>query len=64
MFFKSIFKGFALFIFVVSVSAQETPLSEIFFLDLGIVIEPEKGTESYSRVISKHQRKKLLKSKR
>ena len=33
--------------------AQETPLSEIFFLDLGIVIEPAKGNESYSRVVDK-----------
>ena len=64
MFFKSIFKGFALFIFVVLVSAQETPLSEIFFLDLGIVIEPEKGTESYSRVISKTSKEKTFKIKK
>ena len=33
--------------------AQETPLSEIFFLDLGIVIEPAKGNESYSRIVDK-----------
>ena len=33
--------------------AQETPLSEIFFLDLGIVIEPSKGDESYTRKIDK-----------
>ena len=33
--------------------AQETPLSEIFFLDLGIVIEPSKGNESYTRKIDK-----------
>tara|TARA_B100001027_G_scaffold216119_1_gene191616 strand:+ start:377 stop:1219 length:843 start_codon:yes stop_codon:yes gene_type:complete len=33
--------------------AQETPLSEIFFLDLGIVIEPSKGDESYNRKIDK-----------
>jgi len=32
--------------------AQETtPLSEIFFLDLGIVIEPPKGSETYSRLV-------------
>jgi len=64
VFFKSIFKGFALFIFVVSVSAQETPLSEIFFLDLGIVIVPEEGTESYSRVISKTSKEKTFKIKK
>ena len=33
--------------------AQEAPLSEIFFLDLGIVIEPSKGNESYTRKIDK-----------
>ena len=33
--------------------AQETPLSEIFFLDLGIVIEPSKGDESYTRKIDR-----------
>lgn len=63
MFFKSILKGLALFI-VVSVNAQETPISEIFFLDLGIVIEPKKGTESYSRVISKTSKEKTFKIKK
>ena len=33
--------------------SQETPLSEIFFLDLGIVIEPSKGDESYTRKIDR-----------
>ena len=33
--------------------AQEIPLSEIFFLDLGIVIEPSKGDESYTRKIDR-----------
>ena len=33
--------------------AQETPLSEVFFLDLGIVIEPSRGNESYTRKIDK-----------
>ena len=64
MFFKSILKGLALFIFVVSVNAQETPISEIFFLDLGIAIEPENGTESYSRVISKTSKEKTFKIKK
>ena len=64
MFFKSILKGLALFVFVVSANAQETPNSEIFFLDLGIVIEPEKGNESYSRVISKTSKEKTFKIKK
>lgn len=64
MFFKSILKGLALFVFVVSANAQETPISEIFFLDLGIVIEPEKGNESYSRVISKTSKEKTFKIKK
>jgi len=64
VFFKSILKGLVLFIFVVSVNAQETPISEIFFLDLGIVIEPKKGTESYSRVISKTSKEKTFKIKK
>ena len=64
MFFKSMLKGLALFVFVVSANAQETPISEIFFLDLGIVIEPEKGNESYSRVISKTSKEKTFKIKK
>ena len=36
-----------------NVRAQQTPLSEIFFLDLGIVIEPSNGSEDYSRVVDK-----------
>ena len=40
-------------VLVVSSSAQETPISEIFFLDLGIAIEPEQGNEKYSRSIAK-----------
>ena len=36
-----------------NVHAQEIPLSEIFFLDLGIVIEPSKGDESYTRKIDR-----------
>ena len=64
MFFKSILKGLALFVIVVSANAQETPISEIFFLDLGIVIEPEKGNESYSRVISKTSKEKTFKIKK
>ena len=59
-----IFKGFLSFIFIISASAQETPLSEIFFLDLGIVIEPEKGNESYSRVVSKPSEEVTFKIKK
>lgn len=41
------------FILLSSLSAQQNQLSDIFFLDLGIVIEPSKGSESYSRVVRK-----------
>jgi TolA-binding protein len=44
------------FIAILAISnghAQETPLSEIFFLDLGIVIEPSRGDETYIRKIDK-----------
>ena len=44
-------------VLVVSSSAQETPISEIFFLDLGIVIEPEQGNEQYSRLFFENQKK-------
>ena len=33
--------------------AQQTPLSEVFFLDLGIVIEPSDGSNNFSRVVDK-----------
>ena len=59
-----IFKGFLSFLFIISASAQETPLSEIFFLDLGIVIEPEKGNESYSRLVSKPSEEVTFKIKK
>ena len=59
-----IFKGFLSFLFIISASAQETPLSEIFFLDLGIVIEPEKGNESYSRLVSKPSEEVAFKIKK
>lgn len=41
------------FILFAGLGAQTntSPLSEIFFLDLGIVIEPVRGNESYSRLI-------------
>jgi len=41
-----------LFLFAgLSAQVESNPLSEIFFLDLGIVIEPVKETDSFSRVI-------------
>ena len=61
---SQIFKGLLSFLFIISASAQETPLSEIFFLDLGIVIEPEKGNESYSRLVSKPSEEVAFKIKK
>ncbi len=61
---SQIFKGFLSFLFIISASAQETPLAEIFFLDLGIVIEPEKGNESYSRLVSKPSEEVTFKIKK
>ena len=45
-------------------SAQESDLSEIFFLDLGIVIEPSKGSESYSRLVNKPSKEVSFKIKK
>ena len=45
-------------------SAQESDLSEIFFLDLGIVIEPSKGSESYNRLVSKPSKEVSFKIKK
>ncbi|MFQ6611653.1 MAG: tol-pal system YbgF family protein [Fidelibacterota bacterium] len=42
-----------LLISVLSAQTESTSLSEIFFLDLGIVIEPVKGNETYSRLVEK-----------
>ncbi len=50
---KPLMKGLTILTAIGSLGAQETPLSEIFFLDLGIVIEPAKGSETYSRVVNK-----------
>ena len=61
---SQIFKGLISLFFVVSANSQETPLSEIFFLDLGIVIEPEKGNESYSRLVSKPSEEVTFKIKK
>jgi len=45
---------FVLF-FTISVSSAQNQesISDIFFLDLGIVIEPSDGSESYSRVVAR-----------
>ena len=45
-------------------SAQESDLSEIFFLDLGIVIEPSKGSEIYSRLVNKPSKEVTFKIKK
>jgi len=50
---KPLIKGLTILAIIGSMVAQETPISEIFFLDLGIVIEPAKGSEAYSRLVSK-----------
>ena len=44
--------------------AQATPASEIFFLDLGIAIEPSRGSESYSRTIDKPSEEVTFKVKK
>ena len=50
---KLIMKGFTTLTLIGLLSAQKPPLSEIFFLDLGIVIEPAKGSEAFSRIVDK-----------
>ena len=57
-------KGLTLLMFIGWLSAQETPLSEIFFLDLGIVIEPTNGSETYSRIINKPSKEVSFKIKK
>jgi len=42
-----------LIVTALTAQSETTPLSEIFFLDLGIVIEPVKGNETYSRLVEK-----------
>ena len=44
--------------------AQQTPLSEIFFLDLGIVIEPSNGNNKFSRTVDKPSEEVAFKDKR
>ena len=50
---KPLIKGLTILTMIGSLGAQDTPLAEIFFLDLGIVIEPAKGSETYSRLVNK-----------
>lgn len=57
-------KGLTLLMVIGLSSAQETPLSEIFFLDLGIVIEPTNGSETYSRVVNKPSKEVAFKIKK
>ena len=52
------------FFLVGVIGAQESDLSEIFFLDLGIVIEPSKGSESYNRLVTKPSKEVSFKIKK
>ena len=56
-------KGFTILTLIGLLSAQGPPLSEIFFLDLGIVIEPAKGSEAYSRLVDKPSKEVSFKIK-
>ena len=58
-------KGLTILTIVGLLPAQETtPLSEIFFLDLGIVIEPSKGSETYSRLVQQPSQEVSFKIKK
>lgn len=52
------------FLLIGFLSAQKSDLSEIFFLDLGIVIEPSKGSEKYSRLVTKPSKEVSFKIKK
>ena len=56
-------KGFTILTLIGLLSAQEPPLSEKFFLDLGIAIEPAKGSEAYSRLVDKPSKEVSFKIK-
>ena len=45
--------NYLFFVYLLSIiTAQSTAsISEVFFLDLGIVIEPSVGNESYNRIV-------------
>ena len=62
----SIFSLFILLAISISVplKAQTAPGSEIFFLDLGIAIEPSSGSEKYSRTIDKPSEEVTFKVKK
>lgn len=47
-----------------AVKAQTAPASEIFFLDLGIAIEPSSGSEKFSRSIDKPSEEVAFKVKK
>ena len=69
MFKPNLISIFYLFVLLtVSVSAplkaQTAPGSEIFFLDLGIAIEPSSGSEKYSRTIDKPSEEVTFKVKK
>ena len=60
---------FSLFVLLTTITssrlgAQATPGSEIFFLDLGIAIEPSSGSENYSRTIDKPSEEVTFKVKK
>ena len=60
---------FSLFVLLTTITssrlgAQATPGSEIFFLDLGIAIEPPSGSENYSRTIDKPSEEVTFKVKK
>ena len=61
-----IFSFFMLLVTLTSspLGAQDTPASEIFFLDLGIAIEPPSGSESFSRTIDKPSEEVTFKVKK
>ena len=63
---RSIFYLFVLLTVSISASlkAQTAPGSEIFFLDLGIAIEPSSGSEKYSRTIDKPSEEVTFKVKK
>ena len=61
---KNINRGLASLLLIGLLSAQGSELSEIFFLDLGIVIEPSKGSESYNRVVDKTSKEVSFKIKK
>ena len=69
MFKRNSIPMFSFFVFLaisasISLKAQTSPASEIFFLDLGIAIEPSSGSENYSRTIDKPSEEVTFKVKK